>query len=135
MALEQVSLGLIPPTWLSEKLVDMAGQRRAEDLIMHGTLLSPHAALDDDLVDAVVPPGELVGEARSRLARLLTVSESARRLAKQRLREGPADRFRETQAEDLDEFVQLVSQEAVQQTLREAAGITEPEDNDQSASS
>lgn len=78
IGLDEVSLGLVPPPWLSDMLVGVAGQRRAEDMIMHGTLLQPDEALAAGIVDATMPPEDLEDEAVRRLSRLLAVSDTAR---------------------------------------------------------
>jgi len=119
IGLDEVSLGLVPPPWLSDMLVGVAGQRRAEDMIMHGTLLQPDEALAAGIVDATMPPEDLEDEAVRRLSRLLAVSDTARRAAKQNLRQAAVEKLRANQSEDLDEAVQLVSEPAVQETLRE----------------
>ena len=44
-----------PPPWLSRMLIDVAGRRKAEDMIMRGLLISPDDALAAGIVDALVP--------------------------------------------------------------------------------
>lgn len=118
IGLNEAAFGLIPPPWLSRMLVGLAGQRKAEDMIMRGVMLPPEEALAAGLVDVTVPLAGLTDEANSRLASLLAVPEGSRRLAKLQLRQEAAERLRDAQSEDLDEVLQLVTQPAVQHSIR-----------------
>lgn len=118
IGLNEVAFGLVPPPWLSRMLVGVTGQRRAEDMIMRGAMLSPEEALRAGLVDATVPLAALTDESNARLSALLAVPDHARSLAKAQLRQGAADALREAQSEDLDDLLKLVTQPHVQTSVR-----------------
>jgi len=118
IGLNEAAFGLIPPPWLSRMLVDVAGQRKAEDMIMRGVLLPPSEALAAGIVDATVPLATLTDEANARLSALLAVPDTSRSLVKQQLRYEAAEKLRSAQSEDLDEVLQLVTQPAVQSSIR-----------------
>ncbi len=66
-----VKLGVIPGTggaWLTQEL---AGRTKAAELLLTGDLISAQAALEAGLVNAVVAPDDLLGEARSLAERIL----------------------------------------------------------------
>jgi 3,2-trans-enoyl-CoA isomerase len=118
IGLNEAAFGLIPPPWLSGMLIGVAGQRKAEDMIMRGVLLPPAQALLAGIVDVTVPLSSLSDEATARLAALLAVPGDARVRAKAQLRRGAAEALRTSQAEDLDEMVTMLTRAEVQERIQ-----------------
>ena len=114
VGLNETAFGLAPPLWLSKMLIDLAGRRKAEHMIMHGQLISAAEAHECGLVDSLVPLSRLADESQARLAELLNIPDKARGMAKQGLRFEAAEALRSKQSEDLDWFVSLVSSPEVQ---------------------
>ena len=114
IGLNEAAFGLIPPTWLTRMLIDLAGRRKAEMMVQCGTLLPPDEALACGVVDATAPLSRLVEEARAHLGVLLAVPDRARTAAKLQARQEQADALRETLSEDLDAMLTFVAEPAVQ---------------------
>ena len=119
IGLNETSVGLVTPSWMSNMVVDLVGRRQAETLLQRGLLLPPEQALKLGLVDQTVPLSDLATEAHARLHELLAVPDSARADVKQQLRLAAADRLRDEQSEDLDAFVRTTASPAVQEALRQ----------------
>lgn len=65
VGLPEVSVGLLPGSGGTQRLPRMIGAERAMEVLLEGRSYKPKAALDMGLVDAVVPPGELLDAARA----------------------------------------------------------------------
>ena len=98
MRISQAAFGLIAPIWLCRLLEDCVGTRRADEMLQHGTLLSPKEALGDGLVDEVVPLAQLSGACEARLVQMLKVPDRSRAMTKQSFRARTADTLRGRQA-------------------------------------
>lgn len=118
IGLNEVTFGLVPPPWLSRMLVEAVGRREAEPMLQRGLLLPPDAALEAGLVDRLAPLDRLDDEAHALLDELLAVPDNARGAVKLQLREEAAEALREAQSEDLDAFVTMIEEPAVQEALR-----------------
>jgi 3,2-trans-enoyl-CoA isomerase len=118
MGLNETAFGIVPPPWLSKLLISVCSHRRkAEDMIMRGTLLNTDEAIAAGLVDTAVPLSRLAEEAHVKIGELLAVPDGARAMAKADLRQEAADVLRDTQNEDLNRFIELVTQPAVQTSI------------------
>jgi len=118
IGLNEVQMGLVAPTWLSNLLKETVGQRRAETMLSLGQLLSPDEALEAGVVDEVVPAEEVEAAALARLGKLMEVPSTARATAKQMLRRDAAEALRENVSEDLDEVMRVVTSDETQQNIR-----------------
>eukprot|EP00316_Scyphosphaera_apsteinii_P009697 CAMPEP_0119319404 /NCGR_PEP_ID=MMETSP1333-20130426/49272_1 /TAXON_ID=418940 /ORGANISM="Scyphosphaera apsteinii, Strain RCC1455" /LENGTH=231 /DNA_ID=CAMNT_0007325801 /DNA_START=237 /DNA_END=932 /DNA_ORIENTATION=- len=110
MGMNEASLGLVAPMWVGDLLRDTVGVRKAEQMLMRGDLLSTRDALEIGMIDQMVPSiSELHGASLGQLTQLLEIPESSRSLMKLQLRKLAADRLRESQSEDLDLFVKMIT--------------------------
>lgn len=82
----EINLGLIPGFGGTQRLPHRIGHARARELIMTGEMIDAKTALEWRLVNAVVPPGELMGAARKLAEKLASKSSLALRQAKAALR-------------------------------------------------
>ncbi|MFN0086879.1 MAG: 3-hydroxyacyl-CoA dehydrogenase NAD-binding domain-containing protein [Blastocatellia bacterium] len=64
LGLPEVQVGLFPGGGGTQRLPRLAGAREALQLMMQGTHLSPKQALEKAIVHKIVPPGELLAEAK-----------------------------------------------------------------------
>lgn len=94
LGVPEVMLGLLPAAGGTQRLPRLMGIQAALDMMLTGRKLTPRQALAKGLVDAVVPPEALAGEAMRR----------ARIAGKRRLTEGtgPLARARELLGEGVD---------------------------------
>ena len=83
------------------------GDRRAQEILYGGTLLTPEQALDRGLVDAVVPEGALLDEARTRLEELASRSPQAFLSIKRLLRRPVAEEIERREEASILEFVEI----------------------------
>lgn len=65
LGLPECAIGLLPGGGGTQRLPRLIGLDRALPLILEGTRLKPTEALERGLVDAVLPPGEVVAAARA----------------------------------------------------------------------
>ena len=72
--------GLVPGWGLTALLADSVGPRRARWMILTGTPIPAHTALEWGLVNAVVPHGDVVDKALA-LARAVSSAPSSRRIS------------------------------------------------------
>ena len=64
IGLPEVSIGLLPGSGGTQRLPRMVGIAKALPLLLEGTRHSPAEALEAGIIEAVVPPGELLNAAR-----------------------------------------------------------------------
>jgi enoyl-CoA hydratase len=69
-AAAEIDVGLIPYSSTVNYLTKMIGKHRAIDLVVNGTRLSADRALELGLVNSVVPPDQLMSEARALAERI-----------------------------------------------------------------
>ena len=65
IGLPEVSIGLLPGSGGTQRLPRMVGIAKALPLLLEGTRHSPAEALEAGIIEAVVPPGELLNAARA----------------------------------------------------------------------
>ena len=64
IGLPEVTLGVLPGTGGTQRLPRLVGRQRALDLMLRGASVQPAQAKEYGIVDAVVPPAELVAKAQ-----------------------------------------------------------------------
>lgn len=82
----EINLGLIPGFGGTQRLPHRIGHARARELIMTGEMIDAKTALELRLVNAVVPPADLIDAARKLAAKLAAKPPLALRQAKAALR-------------------------------------------------
>ena len=83
------------------------GDRRAQEIVYAGTLLTAEQALDRGLVDAVVTEGAVLDEARTRLEELAGRSPQAFRSIKGLLRRPLVEEIERREEASIREFVDI----------------------------
>jgi enoyl-CoA hydratase/carnithine racemase len=73
----EINLGMPPTFGGTQRLPRLAGRKRALELLLTGDSFYPDRALDLGLVNKVVPPGDLLPEARALAGRILRHSPLA----------------------------------------------------------
>lgn len=86
-----VNLALVPEAGASYLLPRMLGHARAAELLLFGDPFDAGTARDLGIVNAVFPPESLLGEVRSRLARLAEKPPAALREAKKLMKDPARD--------------------------------------------
>jgi len=68
VGLPEVTLGLLPGSGGTQRLVRLIGRKKGLDLLLSGKSVAPQAALDLKLVDEIAPVDQLIDKARAWLA-------------------------------------------------------------------
>ena len=105
IGLNEVQLGLGLPALVMETLRCQVPQVALGPVALEGRLLSPEEARALGLVEAVVPPEDLLAEARARAATLAALPAPAFGQIKRALRAPAADAIRRVEREDARRWV------------------------------
>lgn len=84
----EISLGIIPGAGGTQRLTRLIGMTRAKELIYTGDIIDAKTALVMGLVNKVVPPANLMTEAREMAKQLLSKSSIALSMAKTAINSG-----------------------------------------------
>ena len=84
----EINLAIIPGCGGTQRLSRLIGMARAKELIYLGGMIDAQTALNWGLVNKVVPPSSLMGEAREIAGRLLAKSQPILTLAKTAINSG-----------------------------------------------
>ena len=117
IGLNESKFGIVAPPWLAQQMVDTVGRRQAELSLSLGTLYTAEQALEIGLVDAVVPKDAVQSKAVEEAAQWAAMVPQARVASKQLIRKQRIDALRSKQQEDIDYFVDFITQEKVQKNL------------------
>jgi Delta3-Delta2-enoyl-CoA isomerase len=118
IGLNETKLGIVAPPWLAQQMIDCVGVRNAELALSLGTLYSPEEALQINLVDAVVPLSDVYSVARREAQKWgMTIPPQARVASKLLIRQPHIDKLRATAEQDIDHFVQFITNPKVQQNI------------------
>jgi enoyl-CoA hydratase/carnithine racemase len=121
IGLNEVRVGIPMPSVLVDGLARLVGRRRAAELCTTGRLMSPAEAQAAGAVDAVVPPGEVVGEACRWCGELLSLPPRALALTREAVRADLVAAVRCRRRGDcerlLDEWFQPETQQALRQMV------------------
>jgi enoyl-CoA hydratase len=85
---QEINLGIIPGGGAVPRLTQLAGTARAKEIVYTGDVFDAQTALALGIVNKVVPPGELMTEARKLAEKLLSKSGVALAAAKRAFNEG-----------------------------------------------
>jgi enoyl-CoA hydratase len=88
IGLPETGVGIIPGAGGTQRLARLLGVARALDLVLHGTLLAPQAALAAGLVHRVLPAERFDAEVDAFIANLAPRAPIALALAKRAIRRG-----------------------------------------------
>jgi Delta3-Delta2-enoyl-CoA isomerase len=115
IGLNETRIGIVPPFWFVDAMVNTVGYRRAESLCQLGTLCTPGEALRCGLVDEVVGDADaLMSAAHAALDRMLEVSDEARARTKLIVRDATLRKFERARDQDLKETVAFIESEPIQ---------------------
>ena len=99
-------------------MIDCIGVRHAEMALSLGTLYTPEEALQINLVDAVVPLSDVRSASRSEAQKWgMTIPPQARVASKLLIRQPHIDKLRATTEQDINHFVQFITNPKVQQNI------------------
>jgi enoyl-CoA hydratase len=84
----EMNLGIIPGFGGTQRLARLVGVARAKELIYTGDMIDAKTALEMGLVNKVVPPDNLMAEARATAQKMLSKSSVALALAKKAVNGG-----------------------------------------------
>lgn len=111
-------LGISPPSWIMDTMKNTIGHRQAELALQLGRTFTPEEALRVKLVDEIVPETEVLEAAEKQMQRWCQIPSEARGISKQGLRCDTINRFKLNRVHDLNEFVNAVSSEQVQASIK-----------------
>jgi len=84
----EVNLGVLPGAGGTQRLARLVGRHRAKEICLTGEMLDAHEAYRIGLVNRVVPPDQLMAEARALAEKLREKSAVTLRLIKEAIDEG-----------------------------------------------
>jgi len=118
IGLNESRVGIVAPPWLARMMVDTVGRRPAELALALGTLFEPEEALEANLVDRLAPPGEVRRVANDvAVSQFLKIPPPARVASKMLMRKQRLDELVETRQQDVDHFVNFITDEGTQKNL------------------
>ncbi|XP_074775703.1 enoyl-CoA delta isomerase 1, mitochondrial [Athene noctua] len=118
IGLNEAQLGIVAPFWFKDTFVNTVGHRVAERSLQLGSLHSASEAHRLGLVDELVPEVKLQEKAAAVMAQWLALPDHARQLTKSMMRKAVLDRLVAHREEDVQNFVNFISKESIQKSLR-----------------
>ncbi|PIK62297.1 putative enoyl-CoA delta isomerase 1, mitochondrial-like [Apostichopus japonicus] len=115
-----IRMGIPVPFWLSTQMANLLGKQEAAKAVQLGTLFTSHQALENGLVDEIVPLNRVFEKARQEVPRWLDIPDHARVAIKQDLRQSLIDRVNEVKDVEVDQNAALVMQPNIQQNIARA---------------
>ncbi|XP_072043762.1 enoyl-CoA delta isomerase 1, mitochondrial-like isoform X2 [Amphiura filiformis] len=116
IGLNEVAVGVVPEI-LACTVLNLLNHRQTEKVLQLGTLFSVEDAVEAGLVDQSVSPENLEETARNEIAKWLKIPDHARSLSKQMMRSKAIETVLKDRQKDIDDFVNMVSQPAIQNTI------------------
>ncbi|KAH3861574.1 enoyl-CoA delta isomerase 1, mitochondrial-like [Dreissena polymorpha] len=117
IGLNETQLGIIPPFWFVESMINVTGQRQAEVCCQKGLMMTTEQAHSIGLVDDVVPGEAILERAHNEMKNWLKVPDFARQLTKRQIRKPTMDRLIAKRDEDIQNFVQFITKDSVQKAM------------------
>lgn len=117
IGLNETQLGIIPPFWFVDTMVNVCGHRQAELCTEKGLMLTTEQAHKIGMVDEVVPPDQVEARAQEEIKSWLKIPDFARQLTKFQLRKPTIDKLLAKREEDITNFRDFIMKESVQKTL------------------
>lgn len=117
MGLNETQLGIVPPPWFVDTMLNVIGPRQTERCCTLGMMMNSQQAKDIGLVDDIVPLESLMERANAEMQAYLKLPAMARQLTKQQIREPVVDKLLTKREEDIAHFVNFITKESVQKTL------------------
>lgn len=111
-------LGLTPPSWIKDTMINTIGFRKAESALQLGQTFTPQQALDIKLVDEIVPQKDVLKAAEKEMQLWCQIPHEARGITKQLIRSDTVNRFKLNRVNDLKEFVESTSSPSVQVSIK-----------------
>ncbi|NXG02095.1 ECI1 isomerase, partial [Sakesphorus luctuosus] len=118
IGLNEAQLGIVAPFWFKDTFVNVVGQRVAERALQLGSLYPAPEALRLGLVDELVPEEKLLEKASAVMAQWLALPDHARQITKSMMRKAVLDRLVAHREEDIKYFINFISKESIQKSLR-----------------
>lgn len=117
IGLSAVLLGINPPSWIKDTMINTIGFREAEFALQTGKYYDPQSALKIKLVDELCNEKDLMKIAEERMKLWCKIPSEARSITKKMIRQKTVDKFTLNQIEDMKMFVDSVSSNYVQESL------------------
>jgi 3,2-trans-enoyl-CoA isomerase len=117
MGLNETLLGIVAPPWFIDTMVNTIGHRESERMLGLGLQVDAEAAVRMGMVDQAVALEEVMPAAEAKLAHWMKIPAAARFETKMRLRNGPIEKLKATQDQDIADFVNFILTDQVQASL------------------
>ncbi|XP_052816265.1 enoyl-CoA delta isomerase 1, mitochondrial-like [Mya arenaria] len=117
IGLNETQLGIIPPFWFVDSMINATGMRQAEICCEKGLMVTSEEAEKIGLVDTVVPQQAIIENAQTEMQSWLKVPDFARQLTKKQIRQPTLDKLLSRRDEDIQHFVQFITKDSVQKAL------------------
>lgn len=112
-------LGIKPPDFIIDTMVNTIGHRQAELALQLGSIYTPQQALQIKLVDQIVAQKDVLETAEKQMDLWCKIPSEARGITKKSLRRPLLDRFALNRDNDLKEFVNQITSDHVQHSIKE----------------
>lgn len=117
IGLNESQVGIVAPPWLGKMMIDTVGRRCAELSLTLGTLYTPEQALEVQLVDRLVSSNAVRETALETVKQFCRIPPPARMASKMLIRRDRLDQMEATRQQDLNHFVNFITNEKTQQSL------------------
>lgn len=117
IGLNETQLGIIPPFWFIDLMVQCTGHRQAELCCQKGLMLTTEQAHKIGIIDEVVPSDQVEARAQEEIKSWIKIPEAARQLTKLQMRKPTMDKLLAKREEDIGHFRDLIMRESTQKAL------------------
>ncbi|XP_076264623.1 enoyl-CoA delta isomerase 1, mitochondrial-like [Rhynchophorus ferrugineus] len=118
IGLNETQLGIVAPAWFANTMENIIGKRQTELALTTGRLFSTEEAFKIGLIDEIVQGKEDgINRANAFFSKFSKISPFARNLSKQIVRGDTLKKMSKNRENDLNLFLQTISQDSVQKGL------------------
>lgn len=117
IGLNETQLGIVPPFWFVDTMINCCDRRQAELCCEKGLMLTTEQAHKIKMIDEIVPAEQVETRAQEEIKEWIRIPEAARQLTKLQIRKPTIDRLLAKREEDITNFRDFIMRDSSQKTL------------------